>query len=350
MALLWFCSIGCKIVFFPPFPVLLFAYLFHLYFKAHLLVSPLIMNEAGIDWFTVIGALVFYLVILVIGIVASRRKVRGSNVAIDQTAAETVIVGHRDFGWFIGICTMAATWIGGGAISGSSERAFTSGMLSGAVIPIGYAFSLLLGGLIFAEKMRAANYITSLEPYQIKYGKKLGIIFVTPAFVSEVICVGIVLTSLGSTLQVVTNIGANLSAIVSALVAVSYTLCGGIFSVAYTDIVQLAFMVFGVIIAIPFALDNEAAGSLSENPADWILGQNEHANGYDMSELYSDIDTILSLAIGGITWQCYFQRVLSARSPKVAKFLSIWGFVFCVAFAFPPLFIGAIARTAGKSP
>ena len=46
--------------------------------------------------------------------------------------------------------------------------------------------------------------------------------------------------------------------IVSAVVAIVYTLFGGIYAVAYTDVAQLSFMMIGLFLAIPFMLTHES--------------------------------------------------------------------------------------------
>ena len=53
--------------------------------------------------------------------------------------------------------------------------------------------------------------------------------------------------ALGSTLQVILNLDINVSIIVSAAIAVLYTLLGGLISVAYTDVFQLFFIAFGLV-------------------------------------------------------------------------------------------------------
>ena len=48
-------------------------------------------------------------------------------------------------------------------------------------------------------------------------------------------------------LQVVLNIPLNASIIMSAVIALGYTLLGGLISVAYTDVIQIFFIVFGLV-------------------------------------------------------------------------------------------------------
>jgi high affinity choline transporter 7 len=56
------------------------------------------------------------------------------------------------------------------------------------------------------------------------------------------------------------------------------------------------------------------------------------------------LDSGLLLVFGGIPWQVYFQRVLSAKDPIRAKLLSYVAAIGCIIMAIPPVLIGAIAK------
>ena len=56
-----------------------------------------------------------------------------------------------------------------------------------------------------------------------------------------------ILSFAGSTLKVILHIDTRLSIIISAIIAVCYTLVGGLLSVAYTDVFQIAFIAFGLV-------------------------------------------------------------------------------------------------------
>ena len=68
-----------------------------------------------------------------------------------------------------------------------------------------------------------------------------------PAAVSEIFWSASILGALGSTLQVILNIDEKISIIMSAVIALGYTLLGGLISVAYTDVIQIFFIVFGLV-------------------------------------------------------------------------------------------------------
>lgn len=54
-------------------------------------------------------------------------------------------------------------------------------------------------------------------------------------------------SSTGATLSVIVDININMSVIISALIAIFYTLIGGVYSVAYTDVVQLFCIFVGLV-------------------------------------------------------------------------------------------------------
>ena len=58
-------------------------------------------------------------------------------------------------GLFIGVFTMTATWVGGGYINATAQMVYSNGGgLLWTQAPFGYAISLAIGGILFAEKMR----------------------------------------------------------------------------------------------------------------------------------------------------------------------------------------------------
>jgi solute carrier family 5 (high affinity choline transporter), member 7 len=49
------------------------------------------------------------------------------------------------------------------------------------------------------------------------------------------------------------------------------------------------------------------------------------------------------LMLGGVPWNCYFQRVLSCRTPRAAQAHSILSGVMTIALTIPPLLMGLVA-------
>lgn len=289
-----------------------------------------------VHYLGIIAIIVFYLLILLVGLWAARKsKGHGAD-------SEEVMLAGRNIGLLVGVFTMTATWVGGAYINGTAEAIFASDLgLAWCQAPFGYAISLVIGGLFFANKMRSEGYVTMLDPFQRKYGERMGGLLYLPALMGEVFWSAAILAALGSTLAVIIDMDNNTAIILSACIAVAYTLFGGLYSVAYTDVVQLFCIFFGLWLAVPFAMTHPAmeGRSIITKPVKWLGHIEPKAAG-------SWIDSALLLIFGGIPWQVYFQRVLSAKSPGRAQIMSYAAAFGCIILAVPPLLIGAIAKTA----
>ena len=63
--------------------------------------------------------------------------------------------------------------------------------------PFGYALSLLLGGLFFANKMRSEGYVTMLDPFCNRYGHRMGGLLFIPCLLGEIFWSAAILAALG---------------------------------------------------------------------------------------------------------------------------------------------------------
>ncbi|XP_063584984.1 high-affinity choline transporter 1-like [Penaeus indicus] len=283
-----------------------------------------------------VAIIIFYLLILGIGLWAAWRK-KGT-----EDTAEDVMLAGRDIGIFVGCLTMTATWVGGGYINGSAEAVFTSGLIW-CQAPFGYAISLTLGEKSFAVMVVLVVIVVKEDFLKEKRNRREGgreKDTLCSSVKENFLCSHSLTPPTGSTLAVILDLSNNVSIIVSAAIAVVYTLFGGLYSVAYTDVVQLFCIFIGLWITIPFALMHEAVGSLSLNETDWLGSISE-----DTPWVWGEwTDFAVLLIFGGIPWQVYFQRVLSARSSKQAQMLSFVGSFGCFFMAVPACIIGAIAK------
>ncbi|XP_022098249.1 high-affinity choline transporter 1-like [Acanthaster planci] len=286
----------------------------------------------AVHWGGVIAIIVFYLLILGVGLWAARKS-KGKN------DSEDVMLAGRNIGLFVGIFTMTATWVGGGYINGTAEYVFRPDYgLLWTQAPWGYAASLILGGLLFAKAMRSQGYITMLDPFQLKYGSRMGGLLFIPALTGELFWTAAILNALGATISVVLELPMSISVIVSACIAVFYTFFGGLYSVAYTDVVQLICIFIGLWICIPFALTNEAVEPIGLTSTRWL-------GTWDPSFAGVWVDSALLLIFGGIPWQVYFQRVLSSKTAERAQALSFVAAIGCILMAIPSILIGAIGAS-----
>ena len=293
---------------------------------------------AEVYWPAVVSMAFMYVAVFLLGIYAGRGKGSSDDV-------EELMLAGRSLPIWVGLLTMTATWVGGGYINGTAESAYSSGLLWGSQAGIGYALSLIIAGLLYAKVMRKRRYATLVDPLEDRYGAKTAALLMVPAVMAELFWSAAILVALGATFGTVVGLDLTTAILISATVAVAYTAFGGLRAVAYTDVIQLQLILFGLCIAIPYAIS--AAGGFDALMAG-VGGSADKPSALtgfgSFGEALSYADWTILLILGGIPWNVYFQRVLSAPSADAASKLSIWAGVLCALMVIPPLTLGICGR------
>ncbi|XP_023932837.1 high-affinity choline transporter 1-like [Lingula anatina] len=275
--------------------------------------------------------IIFYVLIFILGIWAARRnKKRGK-----ETTSEDILLAGRNIGPYLGICTLTATWVDGSLISGVAEGVYTSG-LAALQMPLGYSMSTVVAALFFVKRIRQDGTVTMLDPLERKFGKIMTGFLFLPALSGDMFWCAATLSSLGTTLTVVVGLDHWIAITVSAAVVLIYTLFGGLYSVSYTDVMQMIFIFLGLWITIPFAMTSPYMTSLSETSQNWI-------GTIHSRDVSTYVDVTLQLVLGGIPWQVLWQRALAVKSVKVAKVTMYAGAFGGILCTIPPLLIGMTA-------
>jgi high affinity choline transporter 7 len=288
-------------------------------------------------WPGVVSIFVMYALIFVVGVWASKGRTTSTN---DGTLDELMLAG-RNLPLGLGLLSMTATWVGGGYINGTAQTTYQYGLTWGLQAPIGYSLSLILGGMFFARIMRRMRYATLIDPLQIRFGRGVSLLLTLAAVASELIWSAAILVALGSTFATVVGLDFTTSLAVSAAVAIGYTITGGLWSVAWTDAVQLFLIAIGLVVALPYAVHTAGGWLPIREAAQTTSGVIGFAGAH---EGVSYLDWLLLLILGGIPWNIYFQRVLATPNETVGARLSIGGGILCMLMAIPPLILGLAAR------
>jgi len=280
----------------------------------------------------------FYTLVLAVGLRAARTERK-------EDSTGNLLLAGRKMPLWVGIFTMTATWVGGGYINGTAEAVYSRSQgLVWAQAPWGYALSLVLGGWFFAKPMRRAGYTTLLDPFAARYDRRVAAVLFFPALLGEVFWSAAILLALGTTFAAVFDLPFELSIIVSAAVAVGYTLCGGLWSVAWTDVLQLGLIAIGLGLAIPFAYGG--AGGFEHVTMTYWKQMPAFPQGI---QIWPWLDAALMLILGGIPWQVYFQRVLACRTPQAAARLSVGSGIASLLMALPAIGLGMVASVVDWS-
>ncbi|XP_031159160.1 high-affinity choline transporter 1-like isoform X2 [Sander lucioperca] len=286
----------------------------------------------------------FYLLVLGTGIWASMKSRRlQKSMQADRT--EITLLGNRGISMAVGVFTMTATFVGGGFIVGMTEAVYTPTMgLTWAVIPVTAAMSFIVGGLFFAKTMRDKKYVTMMDPFQIKYGNAISGVLSVALLISDIIWVTGTLIGLGATMSVILDLPYTVCIWLSAAVAIIYTLLGGLYSVAYTDIIQLTLIFFSLWLCVPFILMNAHSADITKTAFNFTY-QAPWIGSVDKERAWRWIDNFLLLAFGNLGYQDFHQRTLSAASSATARITCFIAAPLILILGIPSVLIGAVAAS-----
>ena len=165
------------------------------------------------------------------------------------------LLAGRNLGVFVLAGTLAATEIGGSSCLGVVEQAYGEWGMSAMwyLVSKGICFVILA---LFCVKFRRAKVRTVPEYYRRRYGRKAGLITAIVMGLPFInLTAGQVVAS-AAIISVLLGVDYTLSIIIVAIIVTVYSVMGGLWSVSITDTVQVLFIVVGMVIAIPFALQN----------------------------------------------------------------------------------------------
>jgi solute carrier family 5 (high affinity choline transporter), member 7 len=285
--------------------------------------------------------LTMYTAFLAAGWLAARKTREGS-------VADLLVAGRAMPVW-LATLTMTATWVDGGYLLGTAEGTYKASLASGLQGGLCFGFSLILGGLLFARRMRALEFTTLIDLFETRFGGRWAVVLFVPALLGELFWSAELLVAIGSTLGVMLRMPLTWAIALSAAVVIAYTMAGGMWSVAYTDAIQLGLVVLGLLAAMPFVF--EAAGGLSAAWSDYAAARGVRllppmqpdAVFPSREAIVNWWDVSAMLVFGGIPWNCYFQRVLSCQTPRKAQLHSLFAGALTIALTIPPLLLGVAA-------
>ncbi|MEQ8707269.1 MAG: sodium:solute symporter family protein [Phaeodactylibacter sp.] len=295
-------------------------------------------TDQPLSWPAYLSMMFFYTLIFGVGAYAASLR-KGND-------SESIMLAGRQLPLFLAIFTMSATWVGGGYINGTAEYTASAGLVW-VQAPWGYALSLVVGGLVFARRMRTYRFHTLLDPLEQRFGKRTAALLFLPALSGELFWTAAILTALGTTFGAIAGLDTPTALVVSALITIAYTALGGLWAVALTDVVQLILLFGGLWLVTPYALSH--AGGWTVAWADYQATYGAAASLLPSREALGNYywnwwDYALLLIFGGVPWQVYFQRVLSSKDADTAVRLSLIAAVVCLLAAVPAVVIGIAAH------
>ncbi len=278
-----------------------------------------------------IGFVVLYLLLSVaIGLYASTRVHNSRDFA----------VAGRNLPLPVVTATVFATWFGAETVLGI-PAIFVKEGLSGVVAdPFGASMCLIIAGLFFAGRLYRMNLLTIGDYYRARYSRTVELIMTICIMISYLGWVSAQVTALGLVFNLVSGgaIDQPTGMVIGTAIVLTYTLFGGMWSVALLDFVQMT-VIMTALLLIGVLVSGEAGGVNHVVSHAQTAGKLQFfpQGGYEVWIPF--IGAALTMMLGSIPQQDVFQRITSAKNERTAVRGAVLGGVLYFGFAFVPMFL-----------
>lgn len=246
---------------------------------------------------------------------------------------EDFLLAGRSLGPWLTMFAVFATWFGAETCIGAAGEAYQHGLSGVIADPFGYTIGIILTGVFFAAALWKRGLLTLADLFRNRYGagvERLTALIMIPATVmwaaAQIRAFGQVLSSV-SELELVVAIS------FAAAVVIAYTVTGGMWANAVTDLVQGIVLVAGLLLlGAAFA----AAGGFDHIAA-------LPPERFDFLHQRSWPDALNTLAVpifSTIAAQELAARVLASRSARVARGATAAAGVMYLVIGLIPVTIG----------
>jgi solute:Na+ symporter, SSS family len=272
-------------------------------------------------WFVVI----YLLVSMGIGLYAATKVHNTKDFAVAGRHLPTPVV----------MATVFATWFGAEAIFGVSATFVKEGLGGVVADPFGSSLCLIIAG-----KLYRLNILTLGDYYRMRYNRTVEVLTTLAIVISYLGWVSAQIKALGLIFNFVTDgaVSEEIGMVLGACIVLTYTTFGGMLSVAVLDFVQMGVIIAGLLY-IAFLISGQTGG---------VMPVIEHASAAGKLDFFPPADPWLwltflgawiTMMLGSIPQQDVFQRITSAKSPRVAIAGSLLGGSIYFVFCFVPMFI-----------
>ena len=283
----------------------------------------------------------YLLVTIAIGLLAARR-VHGSK---------DFLVAGRSLPLYMNVATVFATWFGAETVLSVSATFAKDGLNGIPGDPFGASVCLIFAALMFARLFYRMNLLTIGDFYKQRYGKGVEVLTSVAITLSYLGWTSAQMTALGLVIHVLSGgaIDLNTAILAGAAVVLIYTIFGGMWSVAFTDLFQTVIIIIGLTL-VAWLVGDLAGGVgkvVSQAAADGKLSM--FPDGMDAARWWAMAGAFFAFAFGSVPQQDVFQRMTSAKDEGTAVRGTIIGGLIYFCFAFVPIYIAYSALVADPS-
>ena len=244
-----------------------------------------------------------------------------------KSTSSGFLVAGRNVSWRVGAPSIAASWIWAPALFVSVQKSYELGLPGIFWFTVPNIFALIIFAFL-APKIRRALPGGFTLPDWIKYklnDDRVHKVYMIPYIWYQVMAITVQLYVGGMMLNYLTGINLNVLMLLMLIIGLSYSLISGLRASIATDMIQMVFIILGMLIVIPWVVIKAGSGAISEG----LGGMAQNTNIFDPQVAFSfGIVTSIGLIAGAISDQQYWQRSFAVKEKDLVKSFVIGGLLF----------------------
>lgn len=252
---------------------------------------------------------------------------------------KSFLVSDQNFGKFALFSTIVASFVGGGVVIGTAEKAFQFG-IGHTIGLLGFALQIFLTGWWLAPRMNRFRHMLTLGEVIHQYYGKVPQVLTGVLWLS--FCIGILtaqMSAMGNLITSLMGYDRPISILLSASIVIFYCYLGGVRAVIATDVLQ--FVLLSVTLGMLTLFGIHYVGGwevfLAKIPASH-LSPTAHLSLTELLMLFG------SFLLGDALIPPVFQRLIIGKNQDVVRKAYIWSGWFIIPLCFLALSHGLIAR------
>jgi SSS family solute:Na+ symporter len=277
-----------------------------------------------------LGILAYVTVQIAIGVVVSRRI---------KTEDDYLVAGRR-LGPLLATVSIFATWFGAETCVGATGSLYADGLGAHSVEPFAYGICLVAMGLVFARPMWRAGVTTLADLFRTRFGPSVETTAAVVLIPTSLFWAAAQVRAFGQVLATSAGVDVATGVAVAAAIAIVYTMCGGLLADVFTDLIQGAALVIGLVVVFVAVI---ASAGGTQDALELLAKTPPERPTTDPLPLLDTLESWALPILGSVTAQEVISRSLAARSATVARSAAIVGGVAYLVVGLIPVSIGLLA-------
>jgi len=264
-----------------------------------------------------IGVVVFIALCAILGL--------GALIQVSGKSANYFVAGRSLPLWIV-VATLGSQSLDSNAALGNLDLGYNYHWWDGACLPIGLGLSLILNAIFFAAPLNNLQLLTLPDLMRLKFGPAAEVMFSIVSITSFLFLLAGNLVGTSSIITFLFGLENKIAGVwICTVVIWAYTVAGGLFSVAYTDVVQASIGWIGLFVGTIWVLTNMPS-SAGVSPAYPLGDKPAYPEGFTDANSYDPIPnailfnwvTIFVLGFGNLGALDFQARVFASNSPRTA--------------------------------